>query len=64
MKTKAIERVFTPNEIPVLKFEIKKVHSQYDNLTQELAFEALDFLDDCIKGVKRFKQELKEKYDL
>lgn len=59
--TKAIERIYQPDEVNTLKFVIKKVNSKkYESMTEAQRLEAIEFIEDCEKDLQRFKDELKK----
>lgn len=57
--TKAIERVFQPDNVNTLKFMIRKMNvKKYNSLSELDKKDAMSFLNDCERDIQRFKKEL------
>lgn len=58
---KAIERTFHPENIPVLRFSIRRLNmKKYKSMTSNEKKEAIRFIEDCKGDLNLFERELKK----
>lgn len=58
--TKAISRTFHPDNIDLLKFELRKINSKkYNSMNLLQQKQCIEFLEDCEKDIQQFKKYLK-----